>query len=99
MKKVIKYIIACLLVCLIANTGKAQNTNTLYFMDNIAERNNINPAFTPNCNFYLDFIFLPNMYMNFGNNNFIFNLHFIHIQISCQRASGEELFFHHRLRI
>lgn len=73
MKKVIKYIIACLLVCLIANTGKAQNTNTLYFMDNIAERNNINPAFTPNCNFYLDFIFLPNMYMNFGNNNFIFN--------------------------
>ena len=73
MKKVIKYIIACLLVCLIANTGKAQNTNPLYFMDNIAERNNINPAFTPNCNFYLDFIFLPNMYMNFGNNNFIFN--------------------------
>lgn len=71
MKNSIKYIIICLLA--IATTGKAQNTNTLYFMDNIAERNNINPAFTPNCTFYLDFIFLPNLYMNFGNNNFILN--------------------------
>ena len=73
MKKTIKYIVTLLLIFTITNIGKAQNTNTLYFMDNIAERNNINPAFTPNCNFYLDFIFLPNLYMNFGNNNFIFN--------------------------
>lgn len=73
MKKTIKYIVALLLIFVTTNIGKAQNTNTLYFMDNIAERNNINPAFTPNCNFYLDFIFLPNLYMNFGNNNFIFN--------------------------
>jgi hypothetical protein len=49
----------------------AQNTNTIYFMDEIAERNNINPAFTPNCNFYFDFIFLPNIYFGFGNDNFI----------------------------
>jgi outer membrane protein OmpA-like peptidoglycan-associated protein len=40
-------------------------------MDEIAERNNINPAFTPNCNFYFDFIFLPNIYFGFGNDNFI----------------------------
>lgn len=72
MKSSIKYILVCLFVILSTNNGKAQNTNTLYFMDNIAERNNINPAFTPNCHFYLDFIFLPNYYMNFGNNNFIF---------------------------
>lgn len=73
MKNCIKYIIACAIVVLTLQKGNAQNTNTLYFMDNIAERNNINPAFTPNCNFYFDFIVLPNMYMNFGNNNFIFN--------------------------
>ena len=42
-------------------------------MDGIAERNNVNPAFTPSCNFYLDFIVLPNLYFNFGNNNLILN--------------------------
>lgn len=73
MKGSIKYIIICLFAILSINNSKAQNTNTLYFMDNIAERNNMNPAFIPNCNFYLDFIFLPNLYMTFGNNNFIFN--------------------------
>ena len=73
MKKFIKYITVSLFAIITINISNAQNTNTLYFMDNIAERNNINPAFIPNCNFYLDFIFLPNLYMNFGNNNFIFN--------------------------
>ena len=72
MKNSVKYIIALAFTILTLQNAKSQNTNTLYFMDNIAERNNINPAFTPNCNFYLDFIFLPNLYMNFGNNNFIF---------------------------
>ena len=53
------------------NSIKAQYANTLYFMTEIAERNNMNPAFTPSCNFYLDFIFLPNAYFSFGNDNFI----------------------------
>lgn len=69
-----KYIIIFILTIVSLNSFvKAQNTNTLYFMDNIAERNNMNPAFMPNCNFYLDFIFLPNLYMNFGTNNFVLN--------------------------
>ncbi len=69
-----KYIIIFILAIVSLNSFvKAQNTNTLYFMDNIAERNNMNPAFMPNCNFYLDFIFLPNMYMNFGTNSFMLN--------------------------
>ena len=70
----IKHIIITCLILLISNINiQAQNTNTLYFMDGIAERNNVNPAFTPSCNFYLDFIVLPNLYFNFGNNNLILN--------------------------
>ena len=70
----IKHIIIACLILLVSNVNiQAQNTNTLYFMDGIAERNNVNPAFTPSCNFYLDFIFLPNLYLNLGNNNLILN--------------------------
>ena len=71
MKKFIKYIVASILIISSINTNKAQNTNTMYFMNEIAERNNLNPAFTPSCNFYFDFIFLPNVYFGFGNDNFI----------------------------
>ena len=48
----------------------SQNTATLYFMKDIAERNEMNPAFTPNCKFYFDFIILPNIYMGVGTNDF-----------------------------
>ena len=67
----IKNIILAIVLVLSVFPTKAQNTNTIYFMDEIAERNNLNPALTPNCNFYFDFIFLPNMYFSFGNDNFI----------------------------
>ena len=67
-----KYLITIYLLAIIPiNSIKAQYANTLYFMTEIAERNNMNPAFTPSCNFYLDFIFLPNAYFSFGNDNFI----------------------------
>ena len=67
-----KYLIIIYLLAIIPiNSIKAQYANTLYFMTEIAERNNMNPAFTPSCNFYLDFIFLPNAYFSFGNDNFI----------------------------
>lgn len=70
----LKYIIiSFIIVFSLSNTLNSQNTNTLYFMDEIAERNNLNPAFIPNCNFYLDFIFLPNLYLNIGTNNFVLN--------------------------
>ena len=68
-----RLIISAIVFCLLGSSSYAQNTNTLYFMDNIAERNNINPAFTPNCNFYLDFIFLPNLYLNTGINALTFS--------------------------
>ena len=70
----LKHIIILLVMFLtLGSNGKAQNTNTLYFMDNVAERININPAFMPNCNFYLDFIFLPNLYLNAGTNSLTLN--------------------------
>ncbi len=70
----IKHIIISLLMLLtLGNNLSAQNTNTLYFMDNVAERSNMNPAFIPNCKFYLDFILLPNLYFNVGTNNLTFN--------------------------
>ena len=71
MKRTKYLIIICLLAITPINSIKAQYANTLYFMTEIAERNNMNPAFTPSCNFYLDFIFLPNAYFSFGNDNFI----------------------------
>ena len=71
MKRTKYLIIICLLAITPINSIKAQYANTLYFMNEIAERNNMNPAFTPSCNFYLDFIFLPNVYFSFGNDNFI----------------------------
>ena len=71
MKRTKYLIIICLLAITPINSIKAQYANTLYFMNEIAERNNMNPAFTPSCNFYLDFIFLPNAYFSFGNDNFI----------------------------
>ena len=51
----------------------AQTSQTLYFMDEIAERNNMNPALTPNCKFYFDFIVLPNFYLNAGTDQFVIN--------------------------
>ena len=70
----IKHIIIAIAIALsLGNTLNAQNTSTMYFMENIAERNNMNPAFIPNCNFYFDFIVLPNLYMNMETNGLVFN--------------------------
>lgn len=66
-----RYIVFILLISCLLSTSHAQNTNTVYFMEDVAERNNNNPALTPTCNFYLDFIFLPNMYFALGNDNFM----------------------------
>ncbi len=67
----LKYLFTALSVIAILSIGtaNAQNTATLYFMDEIAERNNMNPALTPNCKFYIDLPVLPNFYLNAGINN------------------------------
>lgn len=60
----LRHIIITLVLALTACTGlAAQNTATLYFMDEISERNQMNPAFMPRCRSYFDFFLLPNFYV------------------------------------
>lgn len=67
----LKYIITVILFTTLLGTVKVngQTAATLYFMEEVAERNNMNPAFTPNCKFYFDFIIMPNFYLDLGNNS------------------------------
>jgi len=65
--KLRKYIIAIAIAALATNSF-AQYSNTLYFMDEISERNAMNPAFLPRCQSYFDFILLPNFYIGAGEN-------------------------------
>jgi outer membrane protein OmpA-like peptidoglycan-associated protein len=67
--------IACILLLLsiyITNT-KAQQVNTLYFMKNIEERSEYNPAFQPIDNVYWDLPITPNFRFETGNNSVNFN--------------------------
>jgi hypothetical protein len=54
------------------NTLSAQ-VNTLYFMENVPARNNLNPAFIPTQNFYIDLPVISGMSFMFGNNSFTLN--------------------------
>ena len=48
---------AILALCIVFAGGmvRAQQVNTLYFMENVPVRNSLNPAFQPLSNFYLGF--------------------------------------------
>lgn len=48
----------------------SQYTNTLYFMNELNGRNEMNPAFLPHSISYFDFILLPNVYAGVGQNAF-----------------------------
>lgn len=67
-----KLLLAIVMMCSVAGM-MAQNTNTLYFMDEISTRNLMNPAFLPRCKSYFDFILLPNLYLGAGENAFAIN--------------------------
>ncbi|MDR1679758.1 MAG: DUF5723 family protein [Prevotellaceae bacterium] len=72
MKK-LKYItVALLMLCFGANL-KAQQVGTLYFMNNVPERSDYNPAFQPIHNVWIDLPVLPNYRMGLGNNSLSFN--------------------------
>ena len=53
--------------------GRAQQVNTLYFMDNVPFRNSLNPAFQPLSNFYLGFPILGSTTLDFSNNSLVLN--------------------------
>ncbi|MDD7528825.1 MAG: DUF5723 family protein [Bacteroidales bacterium] len=63
-------IFAILATSLCVATTSLAETNTYYFMDEIPMRSSMNPAFMPNTQFYLDFVFLPNLSLSVGNNSF-----------------------------
>lgn len=67
--KVRRYILAIIMAA-ICTSAAAQYTNTLYFMDEISERNAMNPAFLPRCQSYFDFMLLPNFYVGGGETMF-----------------------------
>ncbi|MDR1022509.1 MAG: DUF5723 family protein [Prevotellaceae bacterium] len=51
----------------------AQQVNTLYFMNNVPERNAYNPAFQPVHNVYIDLLVMPNFRFDAGNSSLGFN--------------------------
>ena len=64
-----KHIILSLsLLTLSISFASGQNSNMLYFMEELGERTDMNPALTPECKGYFDFIVLPNLYLGVGNN-------------------------------
>ena len=67
-----RYILLLLTLCC-CTASFAQYTNTFYFMDEISTRNQMNPAFLPRCKSYFDFILLPNISLNVGENALSFN--------------------------
>ena len=50
-------------------TVSAQVTNTIYFMDRIPQRNQLNPAFQPACNLYIGCPGLSTIQLGIGNNS------------------------------
>ena len=70
MKNNIKYkLVIFICFCLSILNVKAQQVNTMYFMDNVPFRNYMNPALQPYSNFYLGFPLLGFSQFGFGNNS------------------------------
>ncbi len=70
MMKSLKYIIAAAVISVAA---EAQQVNTLYFMNNVQERSEYNPAFQPEHDIYVDLPVLPNFRLGFGHNSLKLN--------------------------
>jgi outer membrane protein OmpA-like peptidoglycan-associated protein len=68
-----KRFIATAAVALCSASLSAQQVNTLYFMNNVPERNAYNPAFQPVHNVYIDLPALPNFRLDAGNSSLGFN--------------------------
>jgi outer membrane protein OmpA-like peptidoglycan-associated protein len=72
MKK--KYIVRIILVtCLVlfSITGKSQQINTMYFMDNVPVRSFLNPAFQPQGSFYFGLPLIGLTQFDLGNNSLV----------------------------
>jgi hypothetical protein len=63
MNQTIKSTLVLVIVLCLQLQGKAQITNSLYFMHGVPQSNRINPALQPECGFYLGFPFLSPLRM------------------------------------
>jgi outer membrane protein OmpA-like peptidoglycan-associated protein len=66
------FVAVAVMLCCSASL-RAQQVNTLYFMNNVPERNAYNPAFQPVHNVYIDFPIMPNFRLDAGNNSLGFS--------------------------
>jgi len=68
-----KYILITLIVLIfidgLNNSIRAQQVNTLYFMENVPARNYLNPAFQPTTDYYLSLPVIGFTQFNVGNNS------------------------------
>lgn len=53
--------------------SSAQETNTMYFMPRLPQMSFMNPAFQPECNFYLSLPGISEVNLNLGNNSLTYN--------------------------
>ena len=69
MKRAIKYFIVFGIMATSGLFVSGQITNPLYFMSNVPQSNRINPAYQPNCGFYLGMPFLAPMKLQFSSSS------------------------------
>ncbi|MDR3189435.1 MAG: DUF5723 family protein [Prevotellaceae bacterium] len=67
-----KFFVTVAMACCSVNLF-AQQVNTLYFMNNVPERNAYNPAFQPVHNVYIDLPLMPNFRFEVGNSSLGFS--------------------------
>lgn len=72
-KKIRQSIIWSLLILAFPLSSMGQETNTMYFMPRIPQMSFMNPAFQPECNFYLSFPGISEVNMNLGNNTLAYS--------------------------
>lgn len=70
--KLYKYIVILSFIAGFINL-KAQELNTLYFMDRVPEFIQLNPAFQPKCNVFVGFPGISGLRANFGNSSLSLN--------------------------
>ena len=71
--KIRKLLIFTVFSLAIPLTSAAQQTNTMYFMPRLPQVSFMNPAFQPECTFYLSLPGISEVNLNMGNNSLTYN--------------------------
>ncbi|RUT78736.1 DUF5723 family protein [Ancylomarina longa] len=58
---------------LIFSASAQKMNNTLYFMQNVPQSNQVNPAIQPDCKVFVGFPALSSIYLNYSNSSFAYN--------------------------